>query len=210
METIKIMVCDDHPLINEGLQKMIANIDNMVIVGAAQNISELFAQLEKQDTDIVLLDVNLPDGDGSDVCAAIKRQFPLIKVLAISSRDDRSTLVRMVSNGASGYLLKNASVDEIERAINLVYSGGTYYSREMQQLVASLLGDTLRGEQPLVTRREKDILRCLKDGLSTQQIAENLFISSRTVETHRKNLLAKFNVNKTINLLEKAREMGLI
>lgn len=204
------MVCDDHPLINEGLQKMIANIDNMVIVGAAQNISELFAQLEKQDTDIVLLDVNLPDGDGSDVCAAIKRQFPLIKVLAISSRDDRSTLVRMVSNGASGYLLKNASVDEIERAINLVYSGGTYYSREMQQLVASLLGDTLRGEQPLVTRREKDILRCLKDGLSTQQIAENLFISSRTVETHRKNLLAKFNVNKTINLLEKAREMGLI
>lgn len=204
------MVCDDHPLINEGLQKMIANIDNMVIVGAAQNISELFAQLEKQDTDIVLLDVNLPDGDGSDVCAAIKRQFPLIKVLAISSRDDRSTLVRMVSNGASGYLLKNASVDEIERAINLVYSGGTYYSREMQQLVASLLGDTLRGEQPLVTRREKDILCCLKDGLSTQQIAEHLFISSRTVETHRKNLLAKFNVNKTINLLEKAREMGLI
>lgn len=204
------MVCDDHPLINEGLQKMIANIDNMVIVGAAQNISELFAQLEKQDADIVLLDVNLPDGDGSDVCAAIKRQFPLIRVLAISSRDDRSTLVRMVSNGASGYLLKNASVDEIERAINLVYSGGTYYSREMQQLVASLLGDTLRGEQPLVTRREKDILRCLKDGLNTQQIAENLFISSRTVETHRKNLLAKFNVNKTINLLEKAREMGLI
>ncbi|MBZ4189398.1 response regulator [Niabella beijingensis] len=210
MESIKIIVCDDHPLINEGLQKMINNISNMVIVEAVATISQLFEKLRQKQPDIILLDINLPDGDGTDVCLTIRKQFPRVKILIISSRDDRSTLIKMIRNGASGYLLKSASVEEIENAINLVYLGGTYYSEEMQQTIASILSDTLQKEQPLVTRREKELLFFLKSGLSSQQIAEKLFISTRTVETHRKNLLAKFNVSNTISMLDKARTMGLI
>ena len=210
MDTIKIIICDDHPLINEGLQKMINDISNMIIVATAPTITRLMEILPQNQPDVILLDINLPDGNGIDICLAIKKKFPQVKILVISSQGDRSSLIAMIRNGASGYLLKSAGAQEIENAINLVYQGGTYYSDEMQKLVASVLSDMLQNEQPPVTRREKEILACLKQGLSTQQIAEKLSISPFTVETHRKNLLAKFNVGKTINMLEKASAMGLI
>lgn len=210
MGTIKILICDDHPLINEGLQKMINNIEHMVIIGSATTVVHLMDVLEKEQPDVILLDINLPDGNGIDVCSIIKKQFPQVKILVISSHGDRSSLIKMIRNGASGYLLKSASASEIENAINLVYQGGTYYSEEMQKLVSSVLNDILQNEQPPVTRREKEILVCLKQGLSSQQIADKLSISPLTVETHRKNLLAKFNVGKTINMLEKALAMGII
>jgi DNA-binding NarL/FixJ family response regulator len=210
METIKILICDDHPLINEGLQKMINNIDNMQIMDSATTVLYLMQVLQQKLPDIILLDINLPDGNGIDVCLTIKKQFPQVKILVISSNGDRSSLIKMIRNGASGYLLKSAPASEIENAINLVYQGGTYYSDEMQKLVTTVLSDILQNEQPPVTRREKEILTCLKQGLNSQQIAEKLFISPLTVETHRKNLLSKFNVGKTINMLEKATAMGLI
>lgn len=210
METIKILICDDHPLISEGLEKMIANINNMTIIGTAPAIVPLMDLLTQKQPDIILLDINLPDGNGADVCLTIKKQFPRVKILVISSHGDRGSLVKMIRNGASGYLLKSASAGEIENAINLVYQGGTYYSAEMQKLVTSVLSDILQNEHPPVTRREREILVCLKEGLNSQQIADKLFISPLTVETHRKNLLAKFNVGKTINMLEKASAMGLI
>lgn len=210
MDIIKIIICDDHPLINEGLQKMINDISNMMIIATAPSVTGLMDILPQNQPDVILLDINLPDGNGVDVCLAIKKKFPRVKILVISSQGDRSSLISMIRNGASGYLLKSAGAQEIENAINLVYQGGTYYSDEMQKLVASVLSDLLQNEQPPVTRREKEILVCLKQGLSTQQIAEKLSISPFTVETHRKNLLAKFNVGKTINMLEKASAMGLI
>lgn len=210
METIKILICDDHPLINEGLQKMINHIDNMQIMDSATTVLQLMHVLQQKQPDIILLDINLPDGNGIDLCLTIKKQFPQVKILVISSNGDRSSLIKMIRNGASGYLLKSAPASEIENAINLVYQGGTYYSDEMQKLVTTVLSDMLQNEQPPVTRREKEILTCLKQGLNSQQIAEKLFISPLTVETHRKNLLAKFNVGKTINMLEKATAMGLI
>ena len=210
METIKILICDDHPLINEGLQKMINNSENMQIMDSATTVLQLMQVLQQKQPDIILLDINLPDGNGIDLCLTIKKQFPQVKILVISSNGDRSSLIKMIRNGASGYLLKSAPAGEIENAINLVYQGGTYYSDEMQKLVTTVLSDILQNEQPPVTRREKEILTCLKQGLNSQQIAEKLFISPLTVETHRKNLLAKFNVGKTINMLEKAVAMGII
>lgn len=210
MVVIKIIICDDHPLINEGLQRMVDDIDNMSIVGTAYSVAQLFEELQQKEVDVVLLDINLPDGDGAGTCMEIKQRFPHVKVLTVSSSDDRSTLLRVMRNGASGYLLKSASIDEIENAINLVFRGANYFSAEMQQLLTLILNDTDRDEHPIVTRREKEILQALKDGLNSQEIGEKLFISSLTVETHRKNLLAKFQVSKTINLLEKARELGLI
>ncbi len=210
METIKILICDDHPLINEGLQKMVNNSENMQIMDSATTVLQLMQVLQQKQPDIILLDINLPDGNGIDLCLTIKKQFPQVKILVISSNGDRSSLIKMIRNGASGYLLKSAPAGEIENAIKLVYQGGTYYSDEMQKLVTTVLSDILQNEQPPVTRREKEILTCLKQGLNSQQIAEKLFISPLTVETHRKNLLAKFNVGKTINMLEKAVAMGII
>ena len=210
MGAINIIICDDHPLISEGLQRMVDSIGNMAVVGTAATIAALFESLQKNKADIILLDINLPDGNGIDVCLAIKKQFPKVKILVISSHGDRSSVIAMIRNGASGYLPKSASIDEIENAINLIYQGETYYSREMQSAIISVLSDSLQQEKPPVTRREREILLFLRNGLNSQQIADKLCISQFTVETHRKNLLAKFNVSKTINLLEKARALGLL
>lgn len=207
---INIVICDDHPLINEGLQRMVDSIDNMTVAGTAATITELLASLQKTKADIVLLDINLPDGNGIDMCAEIKKRYPRVKILVISSHGDRSSLIKMIRNGASGYLPKSASAGEIEHAINLIYQGESYYSKEMQHVIISVLSDTLQEERPPVTRREREILVFLKNGLNSQQIADKLCISQFTVETHRKNLMAKFNVSKTINLLEKARTLGLV
>lgn len=209
MEPIKIIICDDHPLITEGLQSFIAQKEDLEIIAMAGSVQELNLILENHVADILLLDVSLPDGNGVDVCLEVKKKYPDMNVLGLSNFNERSVIIRMLNNGASGYLLKSASVNEIEQAIRHIYEGGVYFGKEAQNILSSLTRKEL-SDIPPITKREKEVLQYLNEGLTSAQIADIMYISSLTVDSHRKNLLQKFNVSKTINLLQRAKEIGVL
>lgn len=207
--SIKIIICDDHPLIAQGLQSLFEHREDMEIIATADTAASLFETLKEITPDIILLDVNLPDGNGIDICKEIKKEYPDVNVLGLSNFNDRSVILRMLHNGASGYLLKSAPIKEIEKAILHIYEGGVYFGKDAQSTLSSITKKALE-EIPLITKREKEVLHYLNQGYTSQQIADAMFISSLTVDSHRKNLLHKFNVSKTISLLHKAKEMGMI
>ncbi len=206
---IRTVICDDHPLITEGLKSYIASHEQIEIVASAALAQELRELLPATQTDVLLLDIQLPDGSGINLCGEVKRQYPHIQILGLSNLDDRNVILRMLNEGASGYVLKSAPMEEIVTAILHIYDGGVYLGTHAQKSFASAKPDLLE-EIPPVTRREKEVLRYLSQGLSSAEIAEKMFVSPLTVDTHRRNLLQKFNVNKTVNLLQKAKDAGIL
>ncbi len=206
---IRTVICDDHPLITQGLKSYIDLNRQIQIVASAASAKELRDVLSVTDADVLLLDIQLPDGNGIDLCAEIKQAYPELKILGLSNLDDRNIILRMLNQGASGYLLKSAPMEEIEKAILHIYEGGVYLGQHAQNSLV-LLKNNLSGEIPPVTRREKEVLHYLSQGLSSVEIAEKMFVSPLTVDTHRRNLLQKFNVSKTVNLLQKAKDLGII
>ena len=209
MSKIRITICDDHPVITQGLRNFLDQKKNMEVVATASSGAELLKSMESQETDVLLLDINLPDTSGITLCADIKKKFPAVKIIGFSNNNERSFIVRMLSNNASGYLVKSASVNEIEQAIEQVHKGGIYFGNDAQKALASLALDTSE-EIPPITKREKEVLLLLSKGLSSNEIADKIFVTSQTVDSHRKNLLSKFSVNKTVTLLQKAKDMGLL
>ena len=121
---IKIIICDDHPLITEGLKSFIENRDEMQIIATATSAAELWQVLEENETDVLILDISLPDGNGVDICAEVKKMYPHIKVIALSNHDERSFIVRMVGSKASGYLINSTSMGDLEEAIKEGWRGG--------------------------------------------------------------------------------------
>lgn len=131
-----------------------------------------------------------------------------MKIIALSNHNERSFILKMLGNQASGYLVKSSSVGDLERAIEEVYRGEIFLGREAQRILTSLAQSEMQ-EIPPITKREKEVLQYIIEGFSSVQIAEKMFISPQTVDSHRKNLMAKFGVNKTINLIQKVKELGL-
>lgn len=208
MSIIKLAICDDHPLIVEGIKSYLTNSKSINFVLKADGKAMLLKHLAKTRIDVLLLDVQLKDGFGPDVCKEVLALYPKIKVIGLSNVDDNTTILKMINNGALGYLIKSSSLKEIEKAIELVYAGEVYYCSEAQ--LALLNFEKSQTEKPMITTREKDVLRLLANGLSSAEIAVELFISTQTVDSHRKNLLNKFKVNKTVNLIAKAKEFDII
>ena len=159
--------------------------------------------------DVVLLDINLPDISGIDLCKKIHSEFPQIKIIGISTFSERSYISRMIENGASGYLIKSSSKEEIAEAIDTVLKDKMYLSVSMEH-IAKPLSILPPGSLPALTKREKEILQLISEGLTNHQIAEKLFISPLTVDSHRKNLLTKLNANNTASLVRVAIENGII
>ncbi|WP_312135075.1 response regulator transcription factor [Sphingobacterium sp.] len=209
MKRIEIIVCDDHPLIAQGLSSFIGQKEDLIIVATATTARELRETLAITSADILLLDINLPDGNGLELCPEIKKKYPELKILALSNFNERSIILRMLHNGASGYLLKSSSTAEIEKAIRNIVDGNLHFGKEAQKILTTITAQELI-EIPPVTKREKEVLKYLADGLTTPQIAEKMFVSAVTVDSHRKSLMQKFEVNKTVILLQRARECGMI
>lgn len=209
MKRIEIIVCDDHPLIAQGLSSFIGQKEDLIIVATATTARELRETLAITSADILLLDINLPDGNGLELCPEIKKKYPELKILALSNFNERSIILRMLHNGASGYLLKSSSTAEIEKAIRNIVDGNLHFGKEAQKILTTITAQELI-EIPPVTKREKEVLKYLADGLTTPQVAEKMFVSAVTVDSHRKSLMQKFEVNKTVILLQRARECGMI
>jgi len=204
-----ILIVDDHPMVVAGLQQLLAQLDGIRVAATACNAFDAIALLREQRVDIILLDINLPDINGIDLCKKIKKEFPDIKILGISTFSERSYISRMINNGASGYLIKSASAEEIAAAIQTVMSGRLYLSLAMEHLLQPS-SRAPSGALPVLTKREKEVLRLIADGMTNPQIAGKLFISPLTVDSHRKSLLTKFNVNNTASLVRMAVEQGLL
>lgn len=206
---ISVFIVDDHPMVVAGLQSLLENLDNIQVAGAVPNAFETIAFLKNNKVDVILLDINLPDISGIDLCKKITNEFPAIKILGISTFSERSYISRMIENGALGYLIKSASREEIAEAIETVMKGKMYVSVSMEHLMRPL-SLTPPNTLPAITKREKEILSLIAEGLTNNQIAEKLFISPLTVDSHRKNLLTKLQVNNTASLIKQAVENHLI
>jgi DNA-binding NarL/FixJ family response regulator len=206
---VKIFIVDDHPMVVAGLNALLSGLENIEVAGSAANAFETMPFLKNKPVDIILLDINLPDINGIDLCKKIKKEFPGIKVLGISTFSDRSYISRMIENGASGYLIKSASAEEISDAIQTVMQGRLYMSLEMEYVLQPSSA-TPTGLLPTLTKREKEVLQLIAEGLTNNQIANKLFISPLTVDSHRKNLMTKLKVNNTASLIRLAVEHRLL
>ena len=206
---IKIAITDDHPLLLEGLKNIINAHEDFQVVGMYATAADLFKNIGNDEPFVLLLDINLPDANGIDLVKSLKEAHSELKIIAFSVHNEFAVINSILNEGADAYLQKNASGYEIIAAINDVLVGKRYLCEKTQSILNKKTEIGLK-QVPKLTRREKEILAFVAKGLTTNQIAESLFISSHTVESHRKNLMEKFQTKSVTAAVKSAIEYGLI
>lgn len=205
---LRTAIVDDHPIVIEGLKNLLKNESNIELIGGFQNGAAILSYLEAEKVDLILLDITLPDVNGMDLCLKIKKKYRSVIVLILSNRTERSIVVQTIQNGASGYLLKNSSLDELRLCIAEAVKGGICYSKEVTEILSRPSRNELLAV-PRLTKREKQILELIAQGKTSQAIGEELFLSPLTIDTHRKNLLQKFQVKNVAELIMSANQQNL-
>ncbi|AQX06021.1 LuxR family transcriptional regulator [Elizabethkingia meningoseptica] len=206
---IKVAITDDHPLLLEGLKNILGNSNSIDVVDCFKNVSEMNIGLRKQAIDILLLDINLADINSIELIKPLKKKFENLQIIMLSVHNELPVINSTLAEGALGYIQKNASVSEILEGISTVYSGKRFLCSQTKSVLEKKSPDGL-SQVPKLTRREKEILAEAAKGLTTNQIAEKLFISHHTVESHRKNLIEKFQTSNLSSAIKLAIEYGLI
>ena len=213
---INILIADDHAMFADGISSILKNEDSLQVVGSCLDGPSVLKFLKNNKVDILLLDVNLPGMSGIDVCKEVTTKFKDTKVLAISMFNEESFVTEILNNGAMGYILKNTGREELLKAIDTVLSGKSYFSDDVTQTIMKGLmkqrtaSKKSEPEIPKISRREKEVLELIMKEHTTQEIADELFISLKTVESHRSNLLAKLNARNTAGLVRIAMEYDLL
>lgn len=201
----KIFIVDDHYMVIEGIRSLLQQEKEVEWMGHAMNANSCLAFLQQQKPDVILMDINLPDKSGIELCREVRKNYPSVFIIGLSTFNQQSFIQRMLDNGASGYLLKNATQDELMEGIREVMKGKMYLSGE-----AAVSLQNSSNEIPVLTRREKEVLELIASGMTNSEIASKLFVSVATVDTHRKNLLAKFDARNIAMLVKAAVQMQLI
>ncbi|WP_118950606.1 response regulator [Taibaiella helva] len=211
MNPIRVAIVDDHPLIRKGLYNMFQYLDNIQLTATYADGRSLLEGLKEQQPDILLLDIHLPDHSGETLARLISRDHPAIGVIALTNLDNVYYIRSMFKAGARGYVLKTAPEEVIVEAIQKVYNGERFMEGGLRELVlqASLTDGVQRNPQLLLTKREQEVLQLIASNLTSKEIAESLFLSKRTIDHHRNNLLLKLNVKNTAALIAKAIKLGL-
>ena len=207
---IRLIITDDHPVIIDGIKAILEKEKDIQLVAEAGSGDELLTVLETTQADVILMDINLPGMTGIEATRIVKDKYPEIKVIAFSQYDEKRFVKQALKNGASGYLLKNTPACNFTDAIRLVYNGGMYLSPELPNVFTDKPKKRSNYLFPELTARETDVLRQICLGLNTQEIADTLFISHNTVETHRSNLLLKVGVKNTAGLVKWAVENEIV
>jgi DNA-binding NarL/FixJ family response regulator len=208
---INILIIDDHPLVIDGIRTMLKDEGYLHIEGAVKSGREAMTFLEgDHPVDIILLDINLPDIDGLRLCEQIRAKNKDIKILGLTYINEAGIITQLIRKAANGDLLKNMEKDELIDAINKVMDGQLYLSRDANEKILQQLQalDLPKEKIPTLTRREKEILSLLGKGLTSHEIAQQLYLSTYTVDSHRRNMLQKFNVHNTQSLLNVVRELS--
>lgn len=221
-DRIKVFHLEDYKIMRDGIKFLLTQDNNIIVVGEARSGEELINLLPHMDIDILLLDIYL-DGmedtrsmDGFAICAYVHEHFPDVKVIAHSVYDDADRVARIMNAGAMGFVSKKAGYEELLEAIKSVKKGKKYICKETSKKLKNLneflagIADTLRGEKDFFSTREKKVMELLGKGYSTKDIARELFITEKTVETHRKNMIEKANVKNTAELVAFASARGFL
>lgn len=203
---VKLFIVDDHYMVIEGIYSLLQQETGVEWMGHATNAVSCLAFLKGRQPDVLFMDISLPDQSGIDLCRQVKDLYPNIFILGLSTFNQQSFIQKMMENGASGYLLKNAGRAELMTAIATVMRGKTYLSHE----AAAVMNQQPKHNVPLLTRRELEVLALIAEGMTNNEIASKLFIAATTVETHRKSLLAKFSAKNTATLVHTATQMQLV
>lgn len=212
MKKINLLIADDHTMFLEGIVSLLGQESDINIIGKAHNGIEALDIIKTTSVDLVILDISMPEMDGIELTKILKKKYPEIKILVVSTHSNVNIISRLIRIGVNGYLLKNAEKSELLEAIHSIIEGNNYFSEETED---KYICKQLRIEKQVLnltelSSREKEILVLIANEYNTAEIAEKTFISLNTVNTHRRNLLSKLNAKNTAGLVKYAVENGLV
>lgn len=212
---IKILIADDHAMFIDGIKSLLRKEENIQVVAEAADGAEALEILVNGGIDILITDISMPNMSGTELAKKVKEEYPEVKVLVLTMYNDREIINEILLSEAEGYILKNTGKQELLKAITRISEGSTYYSNEVMEIVMENIkgGHHKQEEDERVkelTQRELEILKLICEELSTAEIAEKLFISPRTVETHRKHILQKTQVKTIVGLIKFAINNNLV
>lgn len=220
MDTIKVVLADDHVLVRDGIKYLIENEKNVVVVDEAANGKEALDVVEKTNPDLLIVDIRMPEMNGIEVVKELKKRRPEVKALVLSMHHTREYVIQSIQAGADGYLLKGSSKEEFVKAVNTIAGGGKYFTGDISEILISnfvngnvtapLKQEETPEELDILTKREKQILELILQGKNNKEIGDHLNISKRTAEVHRFNLMKKLKVKNQVELTNKSRELNLI
>ena len=216
MEKIRVVIADDHKIIRVGLNAILQLENDIDVIAEAENGTDVIALMKTHVVDVILMDIDMGVPNGIETTHTIKSDFPDIKVLALTQHEERDYILKMLEAGANGYLLKNCGRDELRAAIHAVVNGDSYFSNSVSATLLKAITELKGNLKPAsknnsdLTQREKEVLQLIAQEHSNAEIAEKLFISVRTVDTHRRNLLDKLQAKNTAGLVKYAIEKGLV
>jgi DNA-binding NarL/FixJ family response regulator len=217
MKNIKILIVDDHEVVRDGLKNILLSLNNTAIAGEAANGEDAISMYDSLKPDLVIMDISMPGMNGIEATRIIKENDPNAKILILTMHDNQEYLNQIIRSGAKGFVLKNTDKEELLDAVKTVAGGENFFSKDISKLIienyirSAKETDKNEGykEVPL-TKREIEILKYIAEGNSNQEIANKLYISYNTVDTHRKNIMHKLSIKNTAGLVRYAIEKGLI
>ncbi len=208
---IQLLIVDDYEMIRNGLEALISEEKDMQVAALASNGLEAIERCSKQSIDVVLMDIMMPEMNGVDATAVITRRYPGTKVLAVTINEQGRYIREALKAGASGYILKHSSKDEILNAIRTVCKGRPYFSSEILSLISEeFTNKSAVSSNPSLTKKEGEVLRLISLEFTNQEIAEQLHCSMRTIDTHKRNLIKKLGVKNVVGLVKYAVKLGMI
>jgi DNA-binding NarL/FixJ family response regulator len=211
----KILIADDHAMVRDGVKNLVQQNKDLVVIGEARSGNETLELYDKLQPDLLIMDISMPDMNGMEVSRAILARNPNANIVILSMYDDEDYISRCLEYGVKGYVVKNESGSELEYAIKSVLQGKNYFSRQAQDVIFKKYSQNVSKKKTNedtvnLTKREVEIIKLIADGLTSQQMADRLFISPRTVETHRANVMKKLTVKNAIELVKKAQQLKLL
>ena len=211
-ETIKVILADDHSIVRRGVKMLVTNDDSIKVIGEASTAAEALSMIEKESPEVLITDISMPGMSGIDLTKTVRNEYPDTNVLVLSTYVEEEYITSAFEAGALGYLPKDTNEEEFIAAIKSVANGDVYYTHEVSNILTrSLINKKRTHEEYLeLTEREKEILKLVVEGLSNKMIADKLFISVRTVDTHRRNIMEKVDAKNSADLVRKAFENNLV
>lgn len=208
---IRVTIVDDHEIFRSGLKMVINKLGYAKVVAEAADGVEFLELLEQEETDIVLMDIEMPRLNGIEATKKAIERMPSIKIIALTMFKEDAYIQSMIEAGVKGFLIKNIRKEVLDRALQAVYNGKTYYSEELwDYFTKSVTKEDKPGSDLALTKRELEVLLLMAEGLNNKEIGERLFVSERTIVGHKSNLMAKTNTKNTVSLLAFAIRNGLI